>query len=155
VRWLASLALLAFSLSAPSWAQASSSPSTGLPPAASGGGSPPPSATWERLDELLNLLVSSAEDSSADSRLLEASLRDARSSLTELSDRLSESATRARELSSSLERCERSLELSEESLKEARAEAARSALELRLWKWAALAGFAAGAFGLAWSFATR
>jgi hypothetical protein len=150
MRWLACFALYVFFLPALSWAQASSSSSTGQLPGASGSDSAAQSATWERLDDLLNRLVSSAEDSSADSLSLEASLRDARSSLTELSARLSESATRAAELSSSLERCERSLELSETSLKEARAAAARDALELWLWRGAALVGLAAGVGGVAW-----
>lgn len=150
MRWLASFALLALFSSASSWAQPSSSSSTAAPPGASAGSSQSQSATWERLDDLLNRLVSSAEDSSADSKRLGDSLRDARASLTELSARLSESATRAAELSSSLERCERSLELSEASLKEARAAASRSELELWLWRGAAFVGVAAGIVGTAY-----
>jgi hypothetical protein len=150
MRCIACFALCASFLPALSWAQASSSSSTGPLPGASVSVSPAPSATWERLDDLLNRLVSSAEDSSADSKRLEASLRDARSSLIELSARLSESATRAAELSSSLERCERSLDLSEASLKEARSAAARNALELWIWRGAAFVGLAAGVAGVAW-----
>jgi septal ring factor EnvC (AmiA/AmiB activator) len=99
------------------------------------------------------MLESSAEASSADSRSLEASLKDARSSLTELSSKLSESETRAAALSSSLERCAKSLELSEASLREARALAARNELELRLWRGAAFVGLAVGVGGLAWGLA--
>jgi septal ring factor EnvC (AmiA/AmiB activator) len=150
MRWLASFALFALFSPALSWAQASSSSSTEPPQGASAGSSQSPSATWERLDDLLNRLVSSAEDSSADSERLEASLKDARASLTELSSRLSESARRAAELSSSLELCEKSLELSEASLREARSAASRSALELWLWRGAALVGAAAGVCGLAY-----
>jgi septal ring factor EnvC (AmiA/AmiB activator) len=150
LRWLACFALCASFLPAFSWAEGSSSSSIAPLPGASGDASTAPSATWERLDDLLNQLVSSAEDSSADSKRLGDSLRDARASLTELSARLSESATRAAELSSSLERCETSLELSEASLREARRAAARSGLELWLWRGAAVVGLAAGFAGLAY-----
>jgi hypothetical protein len=150
MRWLALFALLCWLSSAPSWAQASSSPSTESPPEASDSGSGPPSATWERLDDLLTQLESSAEDSSRDSSRLRESLEAARAGLTELSSRLDESRTRASELSSSLEQCARSLELSESSLREARSAAARRELELWLWRGAAVLGLAAGAVGLAW-----
>jgi hypothetical protein len=126
-----------------------------LPRGSLGSGSPRPSPSWERLDELLNQLESSAEASSEDSKRLEASLRDARATLTELSSRLGESATRAAELSSSLERCERSLELSERSLREAKSLADRREAELRLWKAAAALGLALGAGGLAWGIASQ
>jgi septal ring factor EnvC (AmiA/AmiB activator) len=149
MRWLVSLALLAFLLPALSWAQASPSSLTAASPGASPSSSRDRSATWERLEELLSLLESSAEASSADSRSLEASLKDARSSLTELSSKLSESETRADELSSSLERCAKSLELSEASLKQARALASRNELDLRLWRGAAVVGLALGIGGLA------
>jgi hypothetical protein len=149
MRWVISLALCALLSPALSWAEAPSSSSTAPSREASDRGSGSQSATWERLDELLRLLESSAEDSSADSARLEASLRDARSSLTELSARLSESQTRASALSSSLAACARSLELSEASLREAKALAARSELELRLWKGAAFVGLAVGVGGIA------
>jgi hypothetical protein len=149
MRWLASFALLALCSSASCWAAPLSSSSTDAPLGASAGGSNSRGASWERLDDLLSQLVSSAEASSADSGALASSLRDARSTLTELSRSLGESRTRASELSSSLERCERSLALSEQSLKEARSLADRSALELRLWKGAALAGLALGLAGIA------
>ncbi len=153
MRWIAYFALLALFSPALSWAQASSLSSTAPSPGASEPASPSPSATWERLDDLLSLLVSSAEDSSADSLRLDTALRDARASLTELSARLSESSARALELSSSLERCEGSLESSEQSLTAARVAAARSALELRLWRGAALVSLTAGVAGLAWGLA--
>ena len=160
MRWLASFALLCFLCSAPSWAdpssgRGSSSSSTGQAQAASADASPPPSATWERLDDLLTRLESSAEDSSADSERLRTSLEDARSRLIELSTRLTESATRAGELSSSLELCARSLELSEASLKEARAAAARRDVELWIWRGFAVAGVVAGAAGLGFGLAQR
>jgi hypothetical protein len=148
MRWLVSLALCASFLPALSWAQVPSSSSTESSQAASGVSSSSPNATWERLDDLLNQLERSAEDSSADSERLEASLRDARSSLTELSTKLSESQTQVSELSSSLTLCARSLELSETSLKEAKALAARNELELRFWKGAAFVGLALGLGGV-------
>ena len=158
MRWLATLALLLSLSAVSSWAApsseaGSSSSSTAPGPAASASGSGSPSATWERLEDLLNQLESSALDSSADSRLLKASLLDAQETLTELSTRLAESATRASELSSSLERCERSLELSEASLKEARAASARHEAELWLWRGAAAVGVIAGAVGLGFGLA--
>lgn len=104
--------------------------------------------TWERLDELLNLLEDAARDSNRDSLKLMESLEIARSELSELSKSLEESETRAKELSGSLERCERSLELSEISLKEARRLERSRNTELWVWRVAALIGFAAGAFGL-------
>jgi chromosome segregation ATPase len=151
MRWLVSFALLLWFSSASSWA--SSSSSTAQLPEASEGGSPSLKPTWERLDDLLRRLESSAEDSSSGSRLLRDSLEDARERLTELSARLTESSTRASELSSSLERCERSLALSESSLREARAASARRELELRLWRWAAVVGLAAGVAGTGWALA--
>jgi hypothetical protein len=150
MRWLVSFALLLCCSSGFSWAQAPSSSSTGPLPEASAAASSSPRQTWERLDELLLRLESSAEASSADSMLLRSSLEDARSRLTELSERLTESSTRAGELSSSLERCERSLELSEASLKEARAASSRRELELWLWRGAAAVGLVAGAAGIGW-----
>jgi hypothetical protein len=158
MRWLMTLALLlslsaASSWSAPSLAGDSSSSSTAPDQPASAGASASPSATWERLDDLLNQLESSARDSNADSKLLKASLRDAQGTLIELSTRLAESATRASELSSSLERCARSLELSEASLKEARAAASRREVELWLWRGAAVVGVVAGAVGLGYGLA--
>jgi DNA repair exonuclease SbcCD ATPase subunit len=149
MRWLASFVFCFLLLAGLSWAEGSSSYSTGSPREASANGSRPAGASWERLDDLLSRLESSAEASSEDSRRLASSLEDARSTLSELSARLSESTTRAAELSSSLESCERSLELSESSLKEARALADRRELELRLWRGAAILGLACGAGGLA------
>lgn len=158
MRWTATLALALFFSSAPSWpapssAQGSSSSSTGQCQEGSAGDSQTPSASWERLDDLLNLLERSAADSSEESRLLKLSLEDARSRLTELLTRLDESGTRAAALSSSLESCERSLELSEASLREAQASARRAEAELRLWRWTAGIGAAAGLAGLAWGLA--
>ncbi len=160
MRWTAILALLLSLSAASSWAAPSSealssSSSTAPSPAASDSASPSPSATWERLDALLSQLESSARDSSEDSRLLKASLRDAQGTLIELSTRLAESATRASELSSSLERCEKSLVLSEASLKEAREAAARRDVELWLWRGAAVVGVVAGAVGVGFGLAHR
>ena len=153
MRCLVCFALCASFFPAFSWAEDSSSSSIGSLPAASVNASASPSATWERLDDLLSRLESSAEDSSEDSRLLKTSLEDARSRLSELSMRLIESATRAGELSSSLERCERSLALSEASLREARMAAARRDTELWLWRGAAVLGVAVGAASFGWGLA--
>ncbi len=159
MRWTATLALALFFYCVPSWsepssAQGSSSSSTGQPPEGSAGDSQPPSASWERFDDLLNRLERSAADSSEESRLLKLSLEDARSRLTELLTRLDESGTRAAALSSSLESCERSLAASEASLREAQAQAGRVEAQLRLWRWTAGIGAAAGLAGLAWGLAS-
>ncbi len=162
MRWLTFIALLCLCSRGPSWAvpfsvpfweALSSSSSTGPLPEASARSSASPSATWERLDDLLSQLESSAEDSNADSLRLRESLGDARSRLSELSARLTESSTRAAGLSSSLELCERSLALCEASLREARVASARRDTELWIWRGAAILGVVVGAAGLGWGFA--